>query len=163
MKYLDASTRTRVDRISKDWGDIKKEFDVSESYKRMELFHLIEALAKKWEGRQIVMLVDVYNRNMLSELDARSFPESVRIILVLNPASFGRLFPLPPSFLQVTFMTPYRSTIAISSLAHFTVKCRSLVVPEEDLGSDVEGTKPIFFDTGNDDLKTAGRQCHNPL
>ena len=58
MKYLDASTRTRVDRISKDWGDIKKEFDVSESYKRMELFHLIEALAKKWEGRQIVMLVD---------------------------------------------------------------------------------------------------------
>ena len=50
MKYLDASTRTRVDRISKDWGDIKKEFDVSESYKRMELFHLIEALAKKWEA-----------------------------------------------------------------------------------------------------------------
>ena len=60
-------------------------------------------------------------------------------------------------------MTPYRSTIAISSLAHFTVKCKSLVVPEGDLGTDVEGTKPIFFDTGNDDLKTAGRQCHNPL
>ena len=37
MKYLDVSTRTTVDRIAKDWRDIKEEFGVSELYERMEL------------------------------------------------------------------------------------------------------------------------------
>ena len=60
---------------------------------------------------------------------------------------------LPPSFLQVTLTTPYRSTIAITSLARFIAKCKGLVVPEGDFGSDVEGTKPIFFDVGRDEKK----------
>merc|ERR550532_3859217 len=74
------------------------------------------------------------------------------MILVLNPApnlAYQEGFhTLPPSFLHVTLTTPYRSTISITSLARFIAKCMGLVVPEGDFGSDVEGTKPIFFDVG---------------
>ena len=87
----------------------------------------------------------------------QSFPESVRMILVVNPRSSLKnvsfTLTLPPSFLQVTLTTPYRSTIAITSLARFIAKCNGLVVPEGDFGSDVEGIKPIFFDVGNDERK----------
>ena len=60
---------------------------------------------------------------------------------------------LPPSFLHVTLATPYRSTIAITRLACFIAECKGLFVPEGDFGSDVEGTKPIFYDVGVDERK----------
>merc|ERR1719209_1955982 len=75
------------------------------------------------------------------------------MILVLNPDASKSTLTLPPSFLHVTLTTPYRSTIAITSLARFIAKCKGLVVPEGDFGSDVEGIKPIFFDVGNDERK----------
>ena len=61
--------------------------------------------------------------------------------------------------------TPYRSTIAITRLARFIAKCKGLVVPEGDFGSDVEGTKPIFFDVGMDERKMeeALGECHKHL
>ena len=118
----------------------------------MELLHLTEVLAKRWEGRQIVMLVDeIKDKKMLGKLKDQSLPESVRMILIVNPAtSYGSPLTLPPSFLHVTLTTPYRSTIAITRLARFIAKCKGLVVPEGDFGSDVEGIKPTFFEVGND-------------
>merc|ERR1712001_515286 len=87
------------------------------------------------------------------------------MILVLNPISYGSPLTLPPSFLHVTLTTPYRSTIAITSLARFIAKCKGLVVPEGDFGSDVEGTKPIFFDVGLDErmMEEALEHCHKHL
>ena len=85
---------------------------------------------------------------MLSKLREQSFPESLGMILILKPTigtSEKDPLTLPPSFLHVTLTTPYRSTIAITRLACFIAKCRGLVVPEGDFGSDVEGTKPIFL------------------
>ena len=43
--------------------------------------------------------------------------------------------------------------IAITSPARFITKCRGEVVPEGDLGGDVEGKKPIVFDVGKDEVK----------
>ena len=49
----------------------------------MSLTHPTEALAKRWEGRQIVMLVDeIMNKEMLSNLGEESIHQSVRMILV---------------------------------------------------------------------------------
>ena len=91
---------------------------------------------------------------MLKKLGEQTLPDSVRMILVLNPASSQRSpLNLPPSFLHVTLTTPYRSTIAITALARFVAECKGLDVPEEDYGSDVKGTKPIFFDVGEDQRK----------
>ena len=61
--------------------------------------------------------------------------------------------------------TPYRSTIAISSLARCVAKSRGLIVREGDFGSDVEGTKPIFFDAGKDGekVKDALKKCREQL
>ena len=133
---------------------MKKEFGVSESKMGVRLLDLTEALAKRWEGRQIVMLVDeIINKDMFSKLGEQCFPESVRMILVLNPDARGNYFTLPPSFLHDTLTTPYRSTIAITSLARFIAKCYGLVLPEGEFGSDVEGTKPIFFEVGKDERK----------
>merc|ERR1719264_668446 len=135
----------------------------------MELLHLTEALATRWPGRQIVMLVDeITNKDMLSKLGDQSLPETVRMILVLNPvASLYDKSPLtlPPSFLHVTLTTPYRSTIAITRLARFITKCKGLVVPEGDFESDVEGTKPILFDVGKDERKMeeALKHCRKHL
>ena len=73
---------------------------------------------------------------------------------------------LPPSFLHVTLTTPYRSTIAITRLARFIAKCEGLVVPEGDFGSDVEGTKPIFFDVGEYNIRKVEEaldECHKQL
>ena len=72
---------------------------------------------------------------------------------------------LPPSFLHVTLSTPYRSTSAITSLARFIAKCEGLAVPEGDLGSDVDGIKPIFFDVGKDErkMKEALKHCRKHL
>ena len=65
-------------------------------------------------------------------------PESVRMILVLNPMiSDESPLTLPPSVLHVTLTTPYRSTIAITRLARFIAECKGLVVPEGDFGSNL--------------------------
>ena len=60
---------------------------------------------------------------------------------------------MPESFLHINLATPYRSTIAITSLARFIAKCEGEVVSEEEIGSDVEGKKPIVFDVGKDEVK----------
>ena len=111
----------------------------------MQLLHLTEALAKRG-GWQVVLLVDEIDYKVtLSKLGDQSIPESVRMILVLNPAALGDPLTLPPSFLHVTLTTPYRSTIAITRLARFIAKCKGLVVPEGDFGSDVEGLSLIHI------------------
>ena len=55
---------------------------------------------------------------------------------------------MSPSILHITLRTPYRSTIAITSLTRFIARCQNLPVPDSEFGSDVEGVKPIFFDVG---------------
>jgi len=166
MKYLDASTGSRANKIFKGWDDLTNEFGVSRSDFEKKLLHLAEALAKKWKGRQIVMLVDeIFKKDLLNTLGDQSLPDSVRMILVLNPNAGGSPLTLPPPFLHVTLTTPYRSTIAITRLARFIAKCKGLVVPEGDFGSDVEGTKPIVFDIGKDERKMAKalEECHKQL
>jgi len=125
----------------------------------MQLLHLTEALAKRWEGRQIVILIDeIFNSqtwlNSLAEHIER-IPQCVKLILILNPL-FSLLLPtsLPESFLHIDLATPYRSTKAITSLAHFLAELPHYeVVPEGEFGSDVEGKKPIVFDVGKDEVK----------
>ena len=72
---------------------------------------------------------------------------------------------LPDSFLPVTLTTPFRITIAITRLTRFIVRCKNIVVKEKDSGSDVEGTKPIFFDVDVDErkMKAALEHCHKHL
>ena len=111
MKDLDARTGSRTNKVFKGWEDVKKEFGVSGS---LDSKHLTEAVVKRWEGRQILILVDeIYKKELLNKLEEQSFPESVRMILVLNPKMSKSPLTLPPSFLHVTLTTPYRSTIAI--------------------------------------------------
>ena len=164
MKYLDASTGTRANKIVKGFYDLREE-NGWEPKVGLQIHFQAEALAKRFEGRQIVMLVDeISSKGMLSKMGDLVFPETVRMILVLNPKKKSNEKPLtlPPSFLHVTLSTPYRSTIAITSLARFIAKCNGLVVPEGDFGSDVEGTKPIIFDVDSDDRKMeeALEECH---
>ena len=81
-------------------------------------------------------------------IDLRRWP--LRLILVLNLTLTADKPPLtlPPSFLHVTLTTPYRSTIAITSLARFMAKCEGKVIPDGEFGSDVEGSKPLIIDVG---------------
>ena len=81
-------------------------------------------------------------------------PQCVKLILIVNPANSSLLrTTLPESFLHINLATPYRSTIAITTLARFIAKCEGQVVPEGEFGSDVEGKKPIVFDVGKDEVK----------
>jgi len=158
LNYLDANTTVAKTKIFDNWGGILKEYGVSESEEEMRLLHLTEALAKRWEGRQIVILLDeiISPDIMLNSLTKQSekIPDCVRLILIVNP-EFSSNLPttLPESFLRIDLSTPYRSTIAITSLARFIAKCIGKDVPEGDFGSDVEGKKPIVFDTGKDEVK----------
>ena len=119
--------------------------------------------------QQILLLVgEIASKKMLSKLREQSFPESLGMILILKPTigtSEKDPLTLPPSFLHVTLTTPYRSTIAITRLARFIANCQGLVVPEGDFGSAVEGTKPIFFNVGEDErkMKEALEHCHKHL
>ena len=180
MKYLEASTRTWTNRIFKWRYDLQIEFGSYGSPDNEMLLHLSQGLAKKLGGRQIVMLVDeIIQKDLMSKLEG--VPESVRLILIANPvASKGPSYPpllknllaskespltLPPSFLRVTLTTPYRSTIAITSLARYIAKCSDIAVPGGDFGSVVEGTKPIFFDVDKDKRKVekALEHCHKQM
>merc|ERR1712080_674672 len=55
LKHLDAKTSQAKTKIFDDWREIKNEYGISGSEKEMQLLHLTEALAKRWEGRQIVI------------------------------------------------------------------------------------------------------------
>ena len=69
MKYLDTATGSREKKIFKRWADILKEFEI-DTYRGygVQLLHLAEALAKKWGGREIVMLLDeIQNRIIMSK------------------------------------------------------------------------------------------------
>ena len=55
MKYVDASTQARTNKIFKGWNDLLKKFGVSN---RSDLPNLANAVATRLEGRQIVLLVD---------------------------------------------------------------------------------------------------------
>ena len=171
MKYLDSTLgRKRENKKCMNWRDIRLECGISGSKKdaHLQLLHVAEGIAKMWEGRQIILLVDeILVKEMLSQLKEQCFPESLRMILILNPKeSYKNLLTLPPAIpedvlgskdfgevLRVTLTVPYRSTIAITSLARFIAKCRDLEVPQADFGSDVHGPKPIFFDIGKDETK----------
>ena len=48
MKYLDASTGTRANKIFKRWNDINREFGALK--KDMQLLHVAKTLAKRWHG-----------------------------------------------------------------------------------------------------------------
>merc|ERR1719305_1186252 len=85
---------------------------------------------------------------------AERIPQCVKLILIVNPKYSSDLrTTLPESFLHIDLATPYRSTIAITTLARFLAKCEGKVVPEGEFGSDVEGKKPIVFDVGKDEVK----------
>ena len=102
----------------------------------------------------IVFFVDeILSTTMFTNLQDENIPETVRMILILNPNSDANYLSLPPSFQRVTLSTPYRSTMAITRLARFIAKRNGLVFPETEIGSDVEGTKPILFDVGHDEKK----------
>ena len=61
--------------------------------------------------------------------------------------------PCQESVLQINLTTPYRSTIAITSLAHFLAKRYNRDASEGEFGSDVEGKKPTVFDFGADEVE----------
>merc|ERR1719432_488818 len=157
LKHLEANTAKAKTKIFDNWYEIKKEYGVAESEKQMQLLHLTEALAKRWEGRLIVILVDeIFFPEMLNGLadHAERIPHCVKLILILNPLGSSELrTTLPESFLHINLATPYRSTIAITTLARFLAKCEGEYFPEGEFGSDVEGKKPIVFDVGKDEVK----------
>ena len=69
LKYLDAKTTKAKTKIFDTWEKIMKEYGVSESGQEMQLLHLTEALAKRWEGQQIVILADeITNPKTLNSL-----------------------------------------------------------------------------------------------
>ena len=161
MKNLKDLTHTRTDTRIWDWEDDKV------MGKRKRLISLAKAIGK--QKRQCVLLVDEISDNtLLAGLEDEGIPDSVRMILIMNPMSrhndtYGDPITKPlPDFEHVTLTTPYRSTIAITKLARFITECEEVALPDEDYGSDVEGIKPIFFDTGSDErkIKEALEYCH---
>ena len=157
LKHLDANTTKAKTKLFDTWERLVKEYGVSGSPVGMQLLHLTHALSKRWEGRRIFILADeFYNPNELDSLvnHHASIPPCVTLILIVNPRSAAELpTTLPDSFLRINLATPYRSTIAITSLARFIAKFKGAVFPEGDFGSDVKGKKPIMFDVGNDEVK----------
>ena len=89
MKYLDTTTGMRSNKILTDWRDLMMKWGVLEfaTEAATELLHLTEALAKRWEGRQIMNndLFMIYCESILRKLGDQSSPDSVRMVLVLNP------------------------------------------------------------------------------
>ena len=114
MQYLVDRAKSTASAICVSWNDMIDEFG-EWSLCDENLLHLVEELAKKWEGRKITMLVDEIafsgegaRADWLHDLDDQSFPKSVRMILVLNPietasnakhTKANEDLILPPSFL----------------------------------------------------------------
>ena len=133
-----------------------KDHGVSESEDKAELKDLSLVLIENYKARPIVILMDEIIRpnNMLYSLaePIESFPAKVTIIAVVNPKNSSLLPTLPESVLQINLTTPYRSTIAITSLslARFLAKSYfHLKVPEGEFGSDVEETKTETSETSD--------------
>ena len=114
-------------------------------------------MAQNFKEQPIIILIDeiINPDKMLKSLaeHSDSFPANITIIAVVNPRLSYNLPTLPESVLQINLTTPYRSTIAITSLARFLVKSYGLDVPEGEFGSDVEGKKPTVFDFGADEVE----------
>ena len=67
MKYLDASTGKRANKIIKGWDDLQKEFGVSGP---LDMKQLTESLVNRWEGWQILLLLDeIYKKGLLTKLE----------------------------------------------------------------------------------------------
>ena len=115
MEYLDTTMGTRPTKICKSWKEVLQEVGVSnvvgETYVK-QLLRLSQTLAERRKGEQIVVLVDeIRYQTMMDKLGDESFPDSLRLILVLNPTMTADKPPLtlPPSFLHVTLTIPYLS------------------------------------------------------
>jgi len=169
LKHLDANTSRAQTKIFDTWENIKKHHGVSESEEEEQLKEVSVLMAQSYKDRPIVILIDeIINPDiMLNSLSEHSetFPAYVTIIAVVNPAQTSNLPTLPESVLQVNLTTPYRSTIAITSLARFLAKKEGVDVPEGEFGSDVEGKTPIAFDVGAEKymLKSALQRSREKL
>ena len=120
MKYLDNRTPGAGIKLFKNYRDLKKEFVPSEFNGGNDLLYLSEGLAKRYEGQKIVMLIDeIGKEGILENLGDIQIPQTVRLILIVNPVLSNISLSLPTSFIQVTLTTGFRSTIAITSLAQF--------------------------------------------
>ena len=77
-------------KIFKKWSDLKHELGVSEgSSEDTELLRMSEVLTKKYEGRQIVLLLDeIIVKAALSKLGEQSFPESAGVSKSSKNGSF---------------------------------------------------------------------------
>ena len=128
MKFLDANTSTAAIKTFKSLPEIMREFGIASSLEpnlSIRFVHLMEALSKRWEDRQVVMLLDdILDVEMVNNLSKHQIPENIRLVMNLNPiTSLRRNLSLPPSFLHIKNV-PYRSTIAITSLARFMATCQ---------------------------------------
>ena len=123
MRYLDNRTLGAGIKLFKNYRDLNKEFVPSEFNGENDLLYLSEGLAKRYEGRKIVMLIDeIGKEGILENLGDIQIPQTVRLILIVNPVLSNISLSLPTSFAQVTLTTAFRSTIAITSLAQFIAK-----------------------------------------
>ena len=181
LKHLDTNTAKAKTKTFDTWEGILEEYGVSGSDDKtkrskggMQLAHLTDALAKRWTGRQIVILVDeIANDKTMPRLFDHQIPQCVTLLLVINPTISSSVpeckCPLPESFHFVNLNTPYRSTIAITTFvkfARFMVgQSQGLNSPDEVFGSDVQGVKPIVFNVGRDEakMKEALKICQERL
>ena len=61
-----------IDLIIKGWNELQKEFGVSGP---LDMKQLTESLVNRWEGRQILLLLDeIYKKGLLIKLEYQSFP-----------------------------------------------------------------------------------------
>ena len=161
MKHLDSSTTKAGTKIFMDWQDLVREYlqrGVDSQSEDLPL--LASAIANIWHGREIVFVVDELIDRIGSRKNWRQMKihENVRLILVLNPSSYEHgSITLPRSFLQITLATPYRSTLSITSLTRFIAKRLNLKHHEKELGTDVEGFPPTFFDVREVDSQGGGK------
>ena len=158
LTHLDVNTVEAETRVLDDWEGMKKEYEILESDGELQIILFTIALDFRWKGRPVVVLIDeIYNPEEMVYSLADHFdaiPASVTIIAVVNPLLTPALCsPLPEAFLRIDLTVPYRSTVAITSFVQFITKCQGYEVPEGDFGSDVQGTRPIIYDVGEDDVK----------
>ena len=169
MKYFKSNLAPQaIIKVFCNWERLKSRFRIYRNDD--QILCLTKALVNEWPDQNIVLLVEeICSSGMFEDLTdpQNDIPESVSLILVANPVtSSNSVFcSLPPSFLQVELRTPYRSTIAITSLARFFAKSQGLPFPEGEIGSDVQGYKPILFDVGldKDRLEQALKSCQQLL
>ena len=108
---------------------------------------------------------EVYSSGIVTPLTDQSIPSTVHMIIIMNPVTSDSPLILPSTFHHITLTTPYRSTIAITSLARCIAKQKGLFVSDGDFGSDVQGKLPIFFDVGRDqeEMEQALDYCRQHL